>query len=107
MHETLCGAHSGVLRDAKRQPGGGRKPLSREGDSAPGDESKLAALCGQAVREAAARLRIPPERLARGLGEGRLAALVLELATTRHWTQAADRQRIDDLLEAIGAPDEL
>lgn len=59
------------------------------------------------MQDAALRLRVPPERLALGLGEGRLAALVLELATARHWAQAADRQRIDDLLEAIGAPDEL
>lgn len=81
--------------------------MFRDGGTPPGDEETLVALCGDAVREAAARLRVPPLRLARGLGDGRLASLVLELATARHWAQAADRQRIDDLLEAIGASEEL
>jgi hypothetical protein len=81
--------------------------MSIEGQTHPLDEERLVAECGEAVRQAAARLRIAPARLARGLGDGRLANLVLELATARHWAQAADRQRIDDLLEAIGAPEEL
>lgn len=81
--------------------------MSREGDTPASDDEMLVDLCRDAIRVAAARLRIAPARLARGLSDGRLADLVLELATARHRAQAADRQRIDDLLKAIGAPEEL
>lgn len=77
--------------------------MSREHDSAAGDDASLETRCSRAVEEAAARLRIPPERLVSGIGDGRLADLVLELANLRHRALAADRQRIDELLVAIGA----
>ncbi len=77
--------------------------MSRENDPAAGGDTSLDALCSHAVEQASTRLRIPPERLARGLGDGRLADLVLELANLRHRALAADRQRIDELLAALGA----
>ena len=77
--------------------------MSRENDPATGDGVRLDRQCSRAVEEAAARLRVPPERLAHGLGDGRLADLVLELANLRHRALAADRQRIDELLAALGA----
>lgn len=77
--------------------------MSRENDSAAQGDASLERRCSRAVEEAATRLRVSPDQLVRGLGDGRLADLVLELANLRHRALAADRQRIDELLVALGA----
>lgn len=77
--------------------------MSREHDPEVEGDASLERRCSRAVEEAATRLRIPPERLVGGLVDGRLADLVLELANLRHRALAADRQRIDELLVALGA----
>lgn len=55
----------------------------------------------QAVVQAADRLYVEPMRLAKGLGNGRLANLLIELQAARSWAYPCDRDRIDGLLEEV------
>lgn len=64
-------------------------------------DSVLAELSRQALAESAGRLGVDPRQLARSLGGGRIAELILVLRHARSWAYPSDRQRIEDLLEVI------
>lgn len=64
-------------------------------------DALLAELSRQAVAGAAARLQVDPYRLARGLADGRIADLLLELRSTAYWAHPRDRDRIESLLDEV------
>ena len=64
-------------------------------------DALLAEISRQAVAGAAARLQVDPYRLARGLGDGRIADLLLELRSTAYWAHPRDRDRIESLLDEV------
>jgi len=61
----------------------------------------LGELSRQAFVRAAERLQVDPLALAKGLANGRLADLVLELRTAVYWAYPRDRERIEELLEGL------
>lgn len=65
------------------------------------NDALLAELSRQAVAGAAARLQVDPYRLARGLNDGRIADLLLELRSTAYWAHPRDRDRIESLLDEV------
>ena len=66
------------------------------------DDSTLALRARAAIESAAAELDLPPLDLARELGDGRIARLVILLnAALRHVDNAGLRHRIEDLLMAV------
>ena len=64
-------------------------------------DALLAEISRQAVAGAAARLQVDPFRLARGLGDGRIADLLLELRSAAYWAHPRDRDRIESLLDEV------
>ena len=75
--------------------------MALRGDAA--NDALLAELSRQAFASAATRLQVDPYLLARSLGDGRIAELLLELRSVAYWAHPRDRDRIEGILDEVYA----
>lgn len=70
------------------------------------EESSAGQACIEAIRSAAPKLGMETNELAKRLGNGRIADVILELRALRHLLPHHSRTRVETLLREVGAMNE-